>query len=119
MTSNDKTVDASISACNKILDSLVKMLEKDNLTPDVIKSTQENMIKVAELMKNIDKQNKVFLLKIAGLGSLALAFIVGIASTLLGSDTQIHNDDLLDDNDTDDTDDNIIDVDYSEEDNDE
>lgn len=114
LASNNKTVDASISACNKILDSLAKTLEKDDLTPDVIKSTQENMIKVAELMRDIDKQNKGFLLKIAGFGFLALAFVGGIAGALLGSNTQIHNDNLLDDNynnnPPDTNEDNIIDV---------
>lgn len=98
LASNNKTVDASISACNKILDSMTKTLEKDNLTPDVIKSTQENMIKVAELMKDIDKQNKGFLSKIAEYGILALAFLGGIVATLFVSKTQINNDDLLDDN---------------------
>lgn len=114
LASNNKTVDASISACNKILDSLAKTLEKDDLTPDVIKSTQENMVKVAELMRDIDKQNKGFLLKIAGFGFLALAFVGGIAGALLGSNTQIHNDDLLEDNYNDNppntNKDNIIDV---------
>lgn len=114
LASNNKTVDASISACNKILDSLAKTLEKDDLTPDVIKSTQENMVKVAELMRDIDKQNKGFLLKIAGFSFLALAFVGGIAGALLGSNTQIHNDDLLEDNYNDNppntNKDNIIDV---------
>lgn len=123
LASNNKTVDASISACNKILDSLAKTLEKDDLTPDVIKSTQENMIKVAELMRDIDKQNKGFLLKIAGFGFLALAFVGGIAGALLGSNTQIHNDNLLDDNynnnPPDTNEDNIIDVECEDIDTDE
>ncbi len=122
LASNNKTVDASISACNKILDSLAKKLEKDDLTPDVIKSTQENMIKVAELMRDIDKQNKGFLLKIAGFGFLALAFVGGIAGALLGSNTQIHNDNLLDNNynnPPDTNEDNIIDVECEDIDTDE
>ena len=119
LASNNKTVDANVSICNKILDSLTKTLEKDDLTPDVIKSTQESMIEIAKLMREIDKRNKGFLLKIAGFGLGALAILGGIAGALLGSNTLIQNkvDDLLDDSDSDDKDGNVIDVDYNEEEN--
>lgn len=115
LASNNKTVDASISACNKTLDSLAKTLEKDNLPPDVIKCTQEQMIEVANLMREIDKQNKKFLLKIAGFGTITIAILGGIGGAIFGANSQIHNENLLDDNYNDNplntNEENIIDVD--------
>ncbi len=116
ISNNSKTVDANIDICNKIIDSLTKTLEKDNLTPDVIKSTQENMLEIAKLMKEIDAQNKGFLLKLAGLSAGIIAILVAglkIAGTLL--DANSLGQDVYESDDDDDDDDDDYDDDYDDE----
>lgn len=105
---------AFYDACNNIISSLQKELEKEDINSDERDRIEDKMIKVAEMIGEKDSENKGFMLKILG-GSFALLSFFGLAATsLLGGNSQsTQQDDLSVDNDNDDNTTNnndIIDV---------
>lgn len=103
----DKAIDdngisqkAFYDACNSIIQSLQKELEDDEITSDERERIEDKMIKVAQMIGEKDSENKGFLLKCLGIGALVITVVGGAAAAILGSNTQIsQNDDYDDDND--------------------
>ena len=93
---NSKGVEAYYAACNQILDALSKQLEKDDLTPEERSEIIDNMLAVADNMSLKDTENKRFHLNaIMVFGGFAAA--IGIAAiAVLGGNTRIDLDELVD-----------------------
>ena len=91
---------AFYDACNSIIQSLQKELEDDEITSDERERIEDKLIKVAQMIGEKDSENKGFLLKCLGIGALVITVVGGAAAAILGSNTQIsQNDDYDDDND--------------------
>ena len=97
---NEISQKAFYDACNSIIQSLQKELEDDEITSDERERIEDKMIKVAQMIGEKDSENKGFLLKCLGIGALVITVVGGAAAAILGSNTQIsQNDDYDDDND--------------------
>lgn len=95
-------------ACNSIISSLQKELEKDELSADERDRIENKMIDVAKMIGEKDSENKGMLLKILlGFGAVCATIGVAAAATI-GANSQISQSDYLDDEDDDDND--IIDI---------
>lgn len=108
---------AVITGYQTILDGLSKRLQMESITEQERKSITEDMMACAKEIAIQDEKNKKFLLEMTGkigLGVLALAGIVGSAIgfiSQLGGNGELPQ---LEDGDTKNDDDDIIDVDYSD-----
>jgi hypothetical protein len=85
--------------CNSIIQSLQKELEEDNITSEDRERIEDKMIQVAQMIGEKDSENKGFLLKCIGLGTFAITCICGAAAAILGSNTQISQNDDYDEDD--------------------
>lgn len=80
-------------ACNSIIDSLQKELEKDDISTDERDRIENKMIKVAEMIGKKDSENKGMILKILG-GVSAFFLVIGVsAAAILGASSQISQND--------------------------
>lgn len=96
---NEVSQKAFYDACNSIIQSLQKELDDDDITPDERERIEDKMIKVAQMIGEKDSENKGFLLKCLGIGAFVVTIVGGAAAAILGSNTQIAQNDDYDDDD--------------------
>lgn len=104
--SNRESVKLNYEICNNIIESLREQLEDETLTFEQRMIIDEKMIGVAKLAKDIDKENKDFLAKVLTIGGIVAVAALSVATSILGSRSEINNNNL----DSDDT----IDVEYKD-----
>lgn len=96
---NEVSQKAFYDACNSIIQSLQKELEDEDITAEEKDRIEDKMIKVAQMIGEKDSENKGFLLKCLGIGAFVVTIVGGAAAAILGSNTQISQNDDYDDND--------------------
>ena len=96
---NEISQKAFYDACNSIIQSLQKELEDDDITSEEKERIEDKMIKVAQMIGEKDSENKGFLLKCLAIGGFVVTAIGGVAAAILGSNTQISQNEDQDDND--------------------
>lgn len=89
---NKESVKEVYSAYNMILDSLQAELDKEEYSFEERKYIIEQMKEIAEKIDSIDSENKMFILKIAGLGMITAVGIAAALSSSLGGNTQANLD---------------------------
>jgi hypothetical protein len=80
-------------ACNSIIQSLQKELEKDDVTSEDRKRIEDKMIEVAQMIGQKDSENKGLIVMCLVMKAFVVTAIVGVAASILGSNTQISQDD--------------------------
>ena len=90
---SDYSQQSFFDACGRILTTLEKELENDNLTPEQRSEIQDKMIEVAKMIGEKDKENKKFtehmmeaFVGFCGIVVLAGAAILGATATTTSSD---------------------------------
>ncbi|MBO6240531.1 MAG: hypothetical protein J6O61_06765 [Butyrivibrio sp.] len=91
--SNNKSQDAFFAACNRIIDSLHKELEDDNIDSEERSRIEDKMIDVAAMIGEKDSENKNFIMKIIGAGALVVALVGGTAAAILGANSNASSSD--------------------------
>lgn len=86
---NDDSVKAYYEACNKILDSLDKLLNDPNLNTDEKMQIVEKMQEVQRMMSEKDTENKKHLREMLVIASVVVVTIASATLTLLGGDANI------------------------------
>lgn len=99
LESNEETVRERIKTCIRRMDTLEEILKKGDLSFEQEKDILNEMNNVSYEMGQIDKENKIFHLKIiAEVGVILLGAIATIATTL-GGTVKIHTRNEIDDED--------------------
>ncbi len=78
------------NACNAIIESLQKLLEKEDLSYEERKDITDKMIEVSKMMSDKDSENKNFTLKVLAIAGLATAVVSGGVVAVLGGKTNIN-----------------------------
>lgn len=91
LKSNDESIKNCYEASKTVLNSLDKMLDKDNLTYDEKMEITDRMMTIIQSMNDKDSENKKFVRDILGIAALVLVSVVGITATLLGGNTKFPN----------------------------
>lgn len=86
---NDDSVKAYYDACNKILDSLDKLLNDPELSTDEKMQIVEKMQEIQRMMGEKDTENKKYLRDMMAIASVVVVTIAGVTMTLLGGDSNI------------------------------
>lgn len=86
---NDDSVKAYYDACNKILDSLDKLLNDPELSTDEKMQIVEKMQEIQRMMGEKDTENKKHLRDMLAIASVVVVTIAGTAITLLGGNSNI------------------------------
>lgn len=93
INSNDESMRSVIATDNKIIDSLLKMLEKDNLSPEERMTIINATLELSDRIHAKDTENKKWLgnvigtaAKVVGGGFLALCAFFGIKGYIDGKD---------------------------------
>lgn len=90
MESNKESMQEVHASYNTIMDVLSKLASKENITFEERKYYLEQMKEIAEKMGKLDKRNKNFILKIAGVASVTVLGVVGLCATLLGGNSNMN-----------------------------
>ena len=94
---NQNSQQSFYETCNSIIESLQQELKKDNTTSDERSRIEDKMIEVAKMIADKDSENKRFILTtVSGVGGIFLV-VVGVAASILGSNTQISKNNDCDD----------------------
>ncbi|WP_297960573.1 hypothetical protein [uncultured Ruminococcus sp.] len=96
---NDKSQDEFYLTCNRIIDSLEKELEKENISSEERDRIEDKMIMIAKMKGEKDTENKKFISRIL-LGGAGLATFFGVAAaSLLGGNSQasVNENDMIED----------------------
>lgn len=88
LKSNDDSTKACQDAATNILKSLDKMLEKD-LTQEEKMQIIDKMIEIQKMLNDKDSENKKFIRDIVTIASVVVVAITGIASALLGGESNL------------------------------
>ena len=92
--SSNESVKANYKICDTIIHSLQEQLADESLTFEQRMIIEEKMIGVAKLAKDIDKENKDFLTKALAIGGAVAVAALGIAASILGTDSETTNNGL-------------------------
>lgn len=84
LDSNDESVKARYDALSAMQSLLEVELQRENMTEDERMFVLEQIAKIPELAKEVDRDNKVFLLKVVGVMSTVVAGVVGVTAAALG-----------------------------------
>ena len=96
LVQNHDSVQKYYDTCNSIIESLKNQLDTENQSFEERKYIIDQMLCIANMMKEKDSDNKKFLFTMA-MGALATAGAVVLAlGTVLGATTTVHDDSLLD-----------------------
>lgn len=95
---NKVSQQAFYEACNSILSSLQKELDKDSIQIEERERIENKMIEVARMIGEKDTENKGFIMKILAWFGVGLLAVAGTAGAILGSNAQISKNDNDDDN---------------------
>ncbi len=106
---NQISQQAFYDACNSIITSLQKELEKEDISAEERDRIENKMIQVAAMIGEKNSENKGLILKILAVASGVIVAIGGFAAAILGSNTQISQN-TLDDNETPDENDDYEDI---------
>lgn len=96
LVQNHDSVQKYYDTCNSIIESLKKQLDTANQSFEERKYIIDQMLYIANMMKEKDSENKKFLFAMA-MGALTTAGAVVLAlGTVLGASTTVHDNNLLD-----------------------
>ena len=96
LVQNHDSVQKYYDTCNSIIESLKKQLDTANQSFEERKYIIDQMLYIANMMKEKDSENKKFLFAMA-MGALTTAGAVVLAlGTVLGASTTAHDNNLLD-----------------------
>lgn len=87
---NDDSVKAYYEACNRILDSLDKLIDNPELSLNEKMLIVEKMQEVQKMMDEKDSENKKHIRDILAIASTVVVAIAGMAITMLGGDSKIN-----------------------------
>lgn len=87
---NDDSVKAYYEACNRILDSLDKLIDNPELSLNEKMLIVEKMQEVQQMMDEKDSENKKHIRDILAIASTVVVAIAGMAITMLGGDSKIN-----------------------------
>lgn len=88
LKSNDDSTKACHDAATSILKSLDKMLEGD-ITHEEKMEIIDKMIEIQKMLNDKDSENKKFLRDIVTIAGVVVVAVTGIASALLGGETNL------------------------------
>ncbi len=91
--SNSKSQDAFYAACNRVIDSLQKELEDDNIDSEERSRIEDKMIDVATMIGEKDSENKGFIMKILAMFVPIAVLFVTSASAILGANSHASSSD--------------------------
>lgn len=89
LNQNDDTVKKYYNACDKILDSLDKLLDDTDL--DLSEKIQiiDKMQEVQKMMDEKDSENKKFIRDVLAIAGVVIVTVAGTAISLLGGDSKL------------------------------
>lgn len=87
---NDDSIKAYYEACNRILDSLDKLIDNPELNLNEKMLIVEKMQDVQKMMDEKDSENKKHIRDILAIASTVVVAIAGMAITMLGGDSKIN-----------------------------
>lgn len=86
---NSLSTRACYDTCNSIIKSLTNLLEKQELSYEERDSITNKMIELAKMVNEKDTENKNFFLKAISIVGVAAVAMVGVAASVLGSNSKI------------------------------
>ncbi len=89
LNQNGDSIKAYYDACNKILDSLDKLLEDTELDLNEKMQIIDKMQEVQKMMDEKDKENKKFIRDILTIAGVVIVTVAGTAISLLGGDANL------------------------------
>ena len=89
LTQNDESMKNYYAAGTKIIDSLQKMLEDDNLTFEEKQIIIDKMTVLHNNMFLKDSENKRFLYSVAAVASVGLIAVATVAAAIFGGDSDL------------------------------
>ncbi len=89
LTQNDESMKNYYSAGTKIIDSLQKMLDDDNLTFEEKQIIIDKMTVLHNNMFLKDSENKRFLYSVAAVASVGLIAVATVAAAIFGGDSDL------------------------------
>ena len=87
---NSASTKACYDACSAIIESLQKLLDKEELSFEERKYITEKMIEVSKMMNEKDSENKNFTLKVLAIAGFATAVIASGVVAVLGGKSNIN-----------------------------
>ena len=90
MMDNSTSTKAYYDACNIIIESLTKRLEKDDLSFEEQKDITDKMLEISKMISAKDTENKGFNWNVISIVSIATVFIVGGITAVLGGKVNIN-----------------------------
>lgn len=89
LNQNDDTVKKYYNACDKILDSLDKLLDDTDLDLNEKMQIIDKMQEVQKMMDEKDSENKKFIRDVLAIAGVVIVTVAGTAISLLGGDTKL------------------------------
>lgn len=89
MESNEKSIVSCYDASKVIIDSLQKELEDEELEFEERKYIIDKMLEVSKMMNEKDTENKKFILGLSMIAGAVVTGVIGVAASVLGSNSQI------------------------------
>ena len=90
---NKDSVQAYYDACQSIIDSLQKQLEKNDLSFEQRKEIIDQMLEITKMMGIKDSENKKFIVKMAICGAAAVGLTAMALASVLGGNSEISSND--------------------------
>ncbi len=87
--SNKTSVQSYYNSCHSIIETLQKLLDKEDLSFEQRQYICDKMVEVTDKMSQKDSENKNFLLKIGELGALVASVAFVVVGSVLGVNTII------------------------------
>ena len=89
LNQNDDTVKKYYNACDKILDSLDKLLDDTDLDLNEKMQIIDKMQEVQKMMDEKDSENKKFIRDVLTIAGVVIVTVAGTAISLLGGDSKL------------------------------
>ena len=88
---NNDSVQAYYDTCNKIIATLQKQLEDNNLSFEEKKYIIDKMLELSKMMSEKDSENKTFIASLAVIGAIVVGGVTAVLASILGGNSSIES----------------------------